>query len=140
MKQEKAGIKYFTQIGTGNYNASTSALYTDISLITSNENIGKDAVEFFRNMGIDNLYGEYNNLLVAPVSLKNSMIELIEGEIEKANKGEETSIFLKMNSLTDRQLMNALKNASQAGVKIKMIIRGICCILPGIKEKLKILK
>ena len=135
MKQEKTGIKYFTQIGTGNYNASTSALYTDISLITSNENIGKDAVEFFRNMGIDNLYGEYNNLLVAPVSLKNSMIELIEGEIEKANRGEETSIFLKMNSLTDRQLIDALKDASQAGVKIKMIIRGICCILPGIKGK-----
>lgn len=70
MKQDKTGIKYFTQIGTGNYNASTSSLYTDISLITSNEDIGKDAVEFFQNMGIDNLYGEYNNLLVAPVSLK----------------------------------------------------------------------
>ena len=109
MKQDKTGIKYFTQIGTGNYNASTSSLYTDISLITSNEDIGKDAVEFFQNMGIDNLYGEYKNLLVAPVSLKNTLLDLIKEEIEKAKAGEETSIFLKMNSLTDRQLIDALK-------------------------------
>lgn len=135
MKQDKTGIKYFTQIGTGNYNASTSSLYTDISLITSNEDIGKDAVEFFQNMGIDNLYGEYKNLLVAPVSLKNTLLDLIKEEIEKAKAGEETSIFLKMNSLTDRQLIDALKEASQAGVKIKMIIRGICCILPEIEGK-----
>ena len=136
MKQENDGIKYFTQIGTGNYNASTSSLYTDISLITSNEGIGKDAVEFFQNMGIDNLYGEeYKHLLVAPVSLKPTLLKLIQGEIEKAQNGQETSIFLKMNSLTDRQLIDALKDASQAGVKIKMIIRGICCILPGIKGK-----
>lgn len=135
MKQDKTGIKYFTQIGTGNYNASTSSLYIDISLITSNEDIGKDAVEFFQNMGIDNLYGEYKNLLVAPVSLKNTLLDLIKEEIEKAKAGEETSIFLKMNSLTDRQLIDALKEASQAGVKIKMIIRGICCILPGIEGK-----
>lgn len=135
MKQDKTGIKYFTQIGTGNYNASTSSLYTDVSLITSNEDIGKDAVEFFQNMGIDNLYGEYKNLLVAPVSLKNTLLDLIKEEIEKAKAGEETSIFLKMNSLTDRQLIDALKEASQAGVKIKMIIRGICCILPGIEGK-----
>ena len=135
MKQDKTGIKYFTQIGTGNYNASTSSLYTDISLITSNEEIGKDAVEFFQNMGIDNLYGEYKNLLVAPVCLKSTLLNLIKDEVEKAKAGEETSIFLKMNSLTDRQLIDALKDASQAGVKIKMIIRGICCILPGIKGK-----
>ena len=136
MKQENDGIKYFTQIGTGNYNASTSSLYTDISLITSNEGIGKDAVEFFQNMGIDNLYGEeYKHLLVAPVSLKPTLLKLIQGEIEKVQNGQETSIFLKMNSLTDRQLIDALKDASQAGVKIKMIIRGICCILPGIKGK-----
>ena len=135
MKQEKTGIKYFTQIGTGNYNASTSSLYTDIALITTNEGIGKDAVEFFQNMGIDNLYGEYHNLLVAPVSLKDTMLELIEIEIAKAKEGKETGIFLKMNSLTDRQLIDALARASQAGVKIKMIIRGICCILPGIEGK-----
>lgn len=135
MKQENSGIKYFTQIGTGNYNASTSGLYTDISLITSNEGIGKDAVEFFQNMGIDNLYGEYENLLVAPVSLKPTLLKLIQAEIEKAQNGQETAIFLKMNSLTDRQLIDALKDASQAGVKIKMIIRGICCLLPGIAGK-----
>ena len=86
-------------------------------MITSNEDIGKDAVEFFQNMGIDNLYGEYKNLLVAPVSLKNTLLDLIKEEIEKAKAGEETSIFLKMNSLTDRQLIDALKEASQAGVK-----------------------
>ncbi len=135
MKQVEGGIKYFTQIGTGNYNASTSELYTDIALITSNPEIGKDAVEFFQNMGIDNLYGSYKELLVAPVSLKPTLLELIKGEIEKAKNGQATEIFLKMNSLTDRQLIDALKDASQAGVKIKMIIRGICCILPGIKDK-----
>lgn len=135
MKQDKEKIRYFTQIGTGNYNASTSALYTDISLITSNEGIGKDAVEFFQNMGIDNLYGEYEHLLVAPVNLKDTLLRLIDEEIQKANAGKPSGIFLKMNSLTDRQLIDALKNASQAGVKIKMIIRGICCILPGISNK-----
>lgn len=135
MKQEGDKIKYFTQIGTGNYNASTSGLYTDLSLITSNENIGKDGVEFFQNMGIDNLYGRYHDLLVAPVSLKSTFLDLIQQEIEKAKNGQEAAIFLKMNSLTDRQLIDALNTASQAGVKIKMIIRGICCILPGIKGK-----
>lgn len=135
IKRDGSGLKYFTQIGTGNYNASTSALYTDLSLITSNQEIGRDAVEFFQNMGIDNLYGSYDKLLVAPVSLKPTFLNLIQDEIEKAKRGEETSIFLKMNSLTDRQLIDALKDASQAGVKIKMIIRGICCILPGIKGK-----
>ena len=112
MKQDKTGIKYFTQIGTGNYNASTSSLYTDISLITSNEDIGKRCCRIFsKNMGIDNLYGEYKNLLVAPVSLKNTLLDLIKEEIEKAKAGEETSIFLKMNSLTDRQLIDALKRS-----------------------------
>ena len=135
MKQADGKIKYYTQIGTGNYNASTSNLYTDISLLTSNEKIGKDAVEFFQNMGIDNLYGEYKTLLVAPVSLKATFLKLIKNEIEKAKQGQETSIFLKMNSLTDRQLIDALAKASQAGVKIKMIVRGICCILPEIKGK-----
>lgn len=135
MKQDKDKIKYFTQIGTGNYNASTSGLYTDISLITSNEGIGKDAVEFFQNMGIDNLYGQYNHLLVAPVNLKDTLLSLIDEEIQKANAGKPAGIFLKMNSLTDRQLIDALKLASQAGVKIKMIIRGICCLLPGISKK-----
>ena len=135
MKQADGKIKYYTQIGTGNYNASTSNLYTDISLLTSNEEIGKDAVEFFQNMGIDNLYGEYKTLLVAPVSLKSTFLKLIKNEIEKAKQGQETSIFLKMNSLTDRQLIDALAKASQAGVKIKMIVRGICCILPEVKGK-----
>lgn len=135
IKRSSNGLKYFTQIGTGNYNASTSELYTDLSLLTSNQEIGKDAVEFFQNMGIDNLYGSYDKLLVAPVSLKPKFLELVHDEIEKAKRGEKTEIFLKMNSLTDRQLIDALKDASQAGVKIRMIIRGICCILPGIKGK-----
>lgn len=135
MRQENDTVKYFTQIGTGNYNASTSGLYTDLALITSRDGIGKDAVEFFQNMGIDNLYGSYKELLVAPVSLKATFLKLIEEQIAKAKNGEDAAIFLKMNSLTDRQLIDALKDASQAGVKIRMIVRGICCILPGIKGK-----
>lgn len=135
MRQEDNAVKYFTQIGTGNYNASTSGLYTDLALITSRDGIGKDAVEFFQNMGIDNLYGSYKELLVAPVSLKSTFINLIHEQIEKAKQGQPAAISLKMNSLTDRQLIDALEEASQAGVKIKMIVRGICCILPGIKGK-----
>lgn len=135
MRQENDTVKYFTQIGTGNYNASTSGLYTDLSFITSRDSIGKDAVEFFQNMGIDNLYGSYKELLVAPVSLKTTFINLIHEQIDKAKQGQPAAIFLKMNSLTDRQLIDALKEASQAGVKVKMVVRGICCILPGIKDK-----
>lgn len=128
-------IQYITQIGTGNYNAQTAALYTDFCLLTSDEKIGRDAALFFRNMGIANLEGRYEYLLVAPHDLKPRLLELIDGEIEKVKRGEEAGILLKMNSLTDRQLIDRLALASQSGVPVHLVIRGICCLLPGIAGK-----
>ena len=128
----KNGIHYITQVGTGNYNENTAKMYTDLSLITANRQIGQDAAEFFKNMAIANLHGEYNHLLVAPVSLKSSLLELIDKEMLK---GEEGRIFIKINSLTDAEIIDKLSQASCAGVKIQMVVRGICCLLPGIPGK-----
>ena len=128
-------ITYITQIGTGNYNAQTSLIYTDISLITADERIGRDANIFFKNMGLANLNGFYQSLLVAPFCLKSQLLAYISDEIGKSKNGLPTKIILKMNSLTDRQLIDALAKASQAGVQIDLIIRGICCLLPDIPGK-----
>lgn len=125
-------LDYITYIGTGNFNAKTAALYTDVALLTSDERIGRDAVLFFRNMGISNLDGSYGQLLVAPVNFKSRIVELIRKEAGKAQRGEDSRIVLKMNSLTDRQLIDELVQAGRAGVKIDMIIRGICCLIPEI--------
>lgn len=125
-------LTYTTYVGTGNFNQKTAALYSDVALLTQDESIGKDAVAFFQNMGISNLSGKYEELLVAPNSFKNHILELIERE---KSKGKQGKILLKMNSLTDRDIIDALKNASENGVKIQMVIRGICCILPGIENK-----
>jgi polyphosphate kinase len=136
MRRSTAGkITYITQIGTGNYNAQTSLIYTDISLITADERIGRDANIFFKNMGLANLNGFYQSLLVAPFCLKSQLLAYISDEIGKAKNGLPTKIILKMNSLTDRQLIDALAKASQAGVQIDLIIRGICCLLPDIPGK-----
>lgn len=130
---DKKKIKRVTQVGTGNYNEKTAKLYTDMSLITADEEIGKDAAEYFKNMAIGNLNGRYDSLLVAPNSMKNKILALIQGEIEKAKNGLESSITIKINSLTDRDTIEMLREASQAGVRIRMIIRGICCLLPGVE-------
>lgn len=127
---EENGVKYITHIGTGNFNAKTAKLYTDYALLTADDAIGRDGSMFFRNMGIGNLWGEYQQLLVAPVSLKKTLLELIQGEIAKAENGHESYILLKMNSLTDRQLIDALYQACQAGVRVDMIVRGITCLVP----------
>lgn len=134
-RRDQGSINYITQIGTGNYNEKTAKLYTDLSLITANRDIGQDAVLFFKNMSLSNLHGEYNHLLVAPHSLKNNIIRMIDAEIQKANRGESCGIIIKSNSLTDRAIIEKLSEASNAGVEIKMIIRGICCLLPGIPNK-----
>lgn len=131
-RREHGAIRYYTQVGTGNYNEKTAALYTDLSLLTANQDIGRDAKEFFKNMAIGNLHGQYGHLLVAPVSLKERVLSLIDREIAKRDAGR---IFLKFNSLTDMDLIEKLKQASCAGVRIRMIIRGICCIVPGIPDK-----
>ena len=128
-RREHGNIRYITQIGTGNYNEKTAAIYTDLSLLTADQAIGNDANEFFKNMMIGNLNGTYHHLLVAPVSLKSTLLSLIDREIEKGADGR---IVLKLNSVTDLDLMEKLRDASRAGVRITMIVRGICCILPGI--------
>lgn len=125
-------INYITQIGTGNYNEKTVKLYTDLSLITADRVIGQDAMRFFKNMSLSNLKGEYDHLLVAPNSFKDRLLELIDCEIEKASRGEESGIIIKSNSLTDKELIKKLSQASNAGVEVKLIIRGICCLLPQI--------
>jgi polyphosphate kinase len=129
-RKETFGVSYITQVGTGNYNEKTAALYADLSYITTDRAIGNDANEFFKNMAIGNLDGEYSQLLVGPNSMKKKLVELIDGEIEK---GEAGSIFLKLNSVTDLDLMKKLQEASRAGVRVRMIVRGICCILPRLK-------
>ncbi|WP_110954538.1 polyphosphate kinase 1 [Anaerosinus massiliensis] len=132
---DRGKVQYITQIGTGNYNAQTAAIYTDLSLITAKQDIGKDAVAFFKNMCIANLQGIYKNLLVAPINLKQQILVLIKKEKLKAKAGKRSGIILKMNSLTDREIIDALVVAAQAGVKVTLIIRGICCLVPNVKGK-----
>ncbi len=127
--REKNGISYVTQVGTGNYNETTAKLYTDLSLITANQAIGLDAAEFFKNMSIGNIGGQYKRLLVAPTGFKKMLLRLIRIEIKKGNLG---LIRMKMNSLTDIDIIDSLAEASKAGVAIQLIIRGISCLVPGI--------
>lgn len=126
-------IEYITQIGTGNYNEKTSALYTDLSLMTADQDIGAEASMVFNALSTSSLVEHTSRLLVAPLCLQNKIIEMIDNEIAAANRGEEAFIGLKLNSLTDKTLMDKLVEASQSGVKIRMVIRGICCLVAGIE-------
>ena len=126
---EHGNPRYVTQIATGNYNEKTAAQYTDLSLITADQNIGHDAAEFFRNMAIGNLEEEYKTLMVAPRCMKSRIMELIDEEIQKGKDGQ---IIFKVNSVTDLEVINKLSEASCAGVRIMMLVRGICCLLPGV--------
>ncbi|WP_262397418.1 polyphosphate kinase 1 [Zongyangia hominis] len=134
-RRDKGDIQYITQVGTGNYNEKTAKLYTDLSLMTANQEIGNDAAIFFKNMAIANLEGSYRQLLVAPHAMKNVLLDCIDEEIVKAKAGQPAKIVLKMNSITERLLIDKLAEASQAGVEIHMIVRGICCIVPHVPEK-----
>jgi len=131
-RKEPGGIQYITQIGTGNYNEKTIKLYTDLSIITADEEIGHDAAQFFQDLLLDNMGTDYTHLWVAPHRYKDRVLEQIELEREKAERGEEGRILIKCNSLTDRGVIIKLIEASRSGVKILMIIRGICCLVPGI--------
>ena len=130
--RNKNEIRYITQVGTGNYNEKTAKMYTDYSLITSDQEIGEDAAIFFKNMSIGNLDGVYDHLIVSPTSLKQKVLSLMDEEIRK---GEHGRIVMKMNSMTDMDFIRKVSAASQAGVKIDLIVRGICCILPGIQGR-----
>ncbi|WP_461461706.1 RNA degradosome polyphosphate kinase [Methanobrevibacter sp.] len=133
-------IKYYTQIGTGNYNEKTAKLYTDYCYMTSNEEIGEDANEFFNNLSLSTIHGHYNKFLASPSTLRKGIIDLIDKEIVKAQNNEPAEILMKMNSLTDRKIIDKLAKASQKGVHIQMIIRGICCMLPDIPDKTENIK
>ena len=132
-RKTEQGVSYVTQIGTGNYNEKTSALYTDLSLITGNQEIGKEAAEVFAALLRGETVEETHLLLVAPKCLQNKVLDMIEEEIQHVKNGEEGYIGIKINSLTDKVIISKLVEASQAGVKIEMIVRGICCLIPDVK-------
>ena len=123
------GIKYITQIGTGNYNEKTSTLYTDLSLITADERIGNEVSMVFRALMLGETVEETNYLLVAPKCLQNKILMMIEQQIQKGKNGY---IGIKINSLTDKVIIDKLIEASKAGVKVELCVRGICCLVPGI--------
>ncbi|MDY5021877.1 MAG: polyphosphate kinase 1 [Blautia sp.] len=132
-RKTEEGVSYVTQIGTGNYNEKTSAMYTDLSLITANQEIGKEAAEVFAALLQGETVEETGLLLVAPKCLQNKVLDMIDEEIDHVKKGEKGYIGIKINSLTDKVIINKLIEASQAGVKIEMIVRGICCLIPEVK-------
>ncbi len=133
LKDEKQGIRYITQIGTGNYNEKTSRLYTDLSYITANQDIGLDALAVFQALLRGETVDHMQHLLVAPHCLQDKLLDMIDGEIAVAKAGGQGLIRLKINSLSDKVLIDKLIEASQAGVKVDMIVRGICCLRAGVK-------
>ncbi|MGN0245584.1 MAG: polyphosphate kinase 1 [Lachnospiraceae bacterium] len=132
-KNESGCAEYYTQIGTGNYNEKTSRLYTDLSLMTYEQRIGQEASAVFQALAKGETIEETHDLLVAPKCLQNKVMEMIDEEIEHAKNGEEAYIGIKINSLTDKKIIDKLVEASQAGVQIDLIVRGICCLIPGVE-------
>ena len=128
-------VEYITQIGTGNYNEKTSRLYTDLSLMTSNVEIGLEASNVFQALSKGEVVEHTRHLLVAPKCLQNKVLDMLDEEIAHARNGEEAYAGFKLNSLTDKKIIDKLIEASEAGVKIDMIIRGICCLIPGVEGK-----
>ncbi len=126
--RDNGRLSYITQVGTGNYNEKTNTMYTDLSLMTASEAIGEDAVTFFRNLLVNNLDGSYKELCVSPYGIKDALCKNIDEQIEL---GADGYICIKANSVTELDVMNKLSEASRAGVRIELIIRGICCLLPG---------
>lgn len=133
MKKKDGNVEYYTQIGTGNYNEKTARLYTDLSLMTADPKIGTEAARVFQALAMGETVEDMDHLLVAPKCLQNKVLAMIDEEIEHAKVGEQAYIGLKMNSLTDKRIMNKLVEASCAEVHIDMVVRGICCLIPGVK-------
>lgn len=133
MKKKDGNVEYYTQIGTGNYNEKTARLYTDLSLMTADPKIGTEAARVFQALAMGETVEDMEHLLVAPRCLQNKVLAMIDEEIKHAKAGEPAYIGLKMNSLTDKRIMSKLVEASCAGVHIDMVIRGICCLIPGVK-------
>lgn len=127
------GIQHITQLGTGNYNEKTSKLYTDFSFITTDESIGKDAAEFFRNMQLENASDRYQALSVAPLQIKPMILAKIDEQIELARAGKPNGLMFKTNSVTDKDIIDKIAEASQAGVHATLFVRGISCLVPGVE-------
>ena len=134
-RKAEGQVEYYTQIGTGNYNEKTARLYTDLSLMTANVEIGVEAAKVFQALSMEETVDNVEHLLVAPRCLQSRILSMIDEEISYAKEGKEAYIGLKMNSLTDKKIIDKLIEASQAGVKIDMVIRGICCLIPGVKGR-----
>jgi polyphosphate kinase len=133
VRKEQDALRRYVHLGTGNYNLTTARIYTDVSLLTCREDIGNDAIEVFNFLTGYSNRDSYRKLAVAPITLRERITGLIEREIEHARQGREARLVFKMNSLTDERMIEKLYEASRAGVKIEMIIRGICCLRPGLK-------
>ena len=132
---DRDGISRITCLGTGNFNEKTATLYSDFMLLTADEGIGADGNTFFRNLSLGNLRGSYKHLGVAPVGLKPLVMRGLDREISRAREGAPAKVFLKMNSLTDRDVIDKISEACEAGVSVVMIVRGICCIKAGVPGK-----
>lgn len=132
-RRTKDGIQHITQLGTGNYNEKTARLYTDFSFITTDATIGKDAMEFFKNMNLENRSRAYKKLWVAPLQIKENVLAAIDEQIALAKDGKPSGLFFKTNSVTDKDTIEKIAEASRAGVPVTMLVRGISCIVPGVK-------
>ena len=142
VRREGKKVKNYAHMGTGNYNETTSRLYTDLSLMTSNQKYTKDALEFFNVITGHSVPDDYENLITAPIYMRDKIISLIQGEIETSLSGGEGKICIKINSLQDKDVINKLYEASNSGVKVCLIVRGICCLRPGregLSENIKVL-
>lgn len=133
MRRETGHLMRYMHFGTGNYNEATSKLYTDISYLTCRQNYGSDASAFFNTVTGRSRFGHFERISMAPFGLRERLVSMIQSETERARQGEEAEIMLKMNALEDRKMIEALYEASQAGVKIRLNVRGICCLRPGVK-------
>jgi polyphosphate kinase len=132
VRRESHGLQTYVHVATGNYNPTTSKLYTDLGLLTADPEIGDDATDLFNFMTGFSRQREYTRLLVAPVNLRDRMLKLIEREIDKAREGKPARIIAKINRLTDLEIIDALYRASQSGVRIDLIVRGSCMLRPGV--------
>ena len=142
VRRESDGIRRYVHLGSGNYNSRTARLYTDVGLFTCSRSIGADVSDLFNSLTGYSRQRLYRKLLVAPVNLRNRFIELIEREAAHAAAGRPARIICKMNALVDAEVIDALYRASQAGVEIDLIVRGICCLrpgLPGISERINVI-
>jgi polyphosphate kinase len=142
VRREGSELRRYVHLSTGNYNATTAKTYTDMALLTCDPNIGEDASELFNALSGFSNKSEYRRILVAPTHLRSHIIDSIERQMERALVGKDGRIFAKLNSIVDKQVIQALYRASQAGVQIELVVRGICCLrpgIPGISENIRVL-